>query len=77
MFSGFDVAVNHTAFVRVLQRVRDFTRELHGIRDWQLRFAVQSRAQRFTFDEWHDVEQLTIGAAGIEERQDMRMLQIR
>lgn len=40
--------MNHTAFVRVLQRVRDFTRELHGIRDWQLRFAVQSRTQCFT-----------------------------
>ena len=38
---GLDVAVNHPAFVRVLQRTRHLARDLHRIRNRQLRLALK------------------------------------
>ena len=37
--------------------------------------APQPVAEGFAFDERHDIEQVTPGGAGIEDRQDVRMLQ--
>ena len=39
--------------------------------------ALESRAQRLALDERHDVVELSVGAAGIKEWQDVRVLQAR
>lgn len=69
-----DVAVDHAALVRVLQHAGHFTRELRGVGDRQLRFAVEPRAQRLACLIGHHVEQLPAGLAAVEERENVRML---
>src|SRR5690349_3053477 len=51
--------------------------EAHRFVDWELLLAIQPRAQRFAFDERHDVEQQVARRAGVEQRQQVRMLEIR
>src|SRR5258706_11089143 len=63
--------------VRVVERIRNRDRDSCGFVDRELFFALQSCAQRFSFDERHDVEQKSIGRAGIEQRKKIRMLKIR
>jgi len=63
-----DVAMNDTAFVRVLQCVGDFARNAYGFINGSLRFAIQLRAQRLAFNKRHDVEQLTVRTATVEQR---------
>ena len=73
----FDVAVDHAVLVGVLQRVGDFPRDLDGGVHGELLLAVQPIAQGFALDEGHHVEQEGIGDPGIEQRQDVRVLQVR
>ncbi len=72
---GLDVAVDHAVPVRVVERVGHLARDAHGLVHAELRFAVQLVANRLAFDEGHDVEQERVRRAGVEERQDVRMLQ--
>ena len=63
--------------VCVRQRVGHFAREVHGVVDGEHRLAFEAVAQCFSLDVRHDVVQQAVRVAGVEERQDMRMLQRR
>ena len=54
---GLEVAMNHAVRVRVVERVRDRDSDSQRFVDRQLLLALESRAQRFSLDERHDVEQ--------------------
>jgi hypothetical protein len=62
--------------MRVVQRTRDFSRYPHRFRNRQLPFANQSAAQRLAGHHRHHVVQQSSGIAAVEQRQDMRMLQL-
>ena len=72
-----DVAVDDAVLVRVVERVDHFARDAHRLVDAELRLAIELLAQRLALDVGHDVEQESVGRAGIEQRQDVRMLQRR
>ena len=72
-----DVAMDHAACVRVAQRVGDFAGDLQRSVNGKLLFPVETIAQRFAFDERHDIEEVAVGLAGVVQWQDVRMTQIR
>src|SRR5256714_14643479 len=72
-----DVSVDHAASMCVLERARDLGRDPYGVDDWQLPFPREPGAQRLTIDVGHHVKQQPALAAGVEERQDVRVLQVR
>ncbi len=74
---GLDVAMDDVVPVRVVERSADFGRDAHRVRDGELLLALEAVAQRLAVDERHDVEEKGSGRPRIEERQDVRMLQVR
>ena len=70
-----DVAVDDAALVRVGERVGHFAQDVHRVADRQRATSRQQIAERFTVHKGHDVEQHRTGSAGIEQRQDVRVLQ--
>ena len=74
---GLDVAVNDAVPVRVVERARDLARDPHRLVDRQLLLAVEPVAERLALDVRHDVVQEAVGGAGIEQREDVRVLQVR
>ena len=72
-----DVPVDDAAVVGIRERVGDFGRDLRGIGHGQLLLALEARAQGLAFDEGHHVVEQPVGRPGIEERQDVRVLEIR
>jgi len=54
----------------------DLRRDAHGIRDRKLRFPLQPRAQRFALDVRHDIEDRAVDGARVEQREDVRVLQL-
>ena len=72
-----DVAVDHAVLVRVLERVGHGDRDLDRFVDAELGLAVELGAERLAVDERHHVVEEAVGGAGIEEREDVRMLQRR
>ena len=73
---GLDVAVDHALRVRVGQPVSHLTQNLHGFADRQRARPANPPAERFAVDIRHDVEEGVGGGARIEERKDVRMLEI-
>ena len=75
------VAMDHAVSVRVLQSVRRGHRDVHRIVDRELPLARQPRTQRLAVDVGHDVEQeppvRIARLAGVEQREDVRVLEIR
>ncbi len=63
--------------MRVLEPVRDLAHELECGVHRQPPVALEPSAQRFTFDVRHHVPQQPVHAAGVEQGQDMRMLERR
>jgi hypothetical protein len=63
--------------VRMVERVRHLRRDAQRVRYRELSLALEARAQRFPRDEGHDVIQLPVGNAAVEERQDVRVLKSR
>jgi len=55
MFSGLNVPMDHSAPVCVAQGVRHLARDAQRVVEGELFLAVQPVAQRFPFDERHDV----------------------
>ena len=49
---------------------------LHRFVDRQLLFAVEARAERLALDVRHHVEQQSVGFARVEQRQEVRVLQV-
>ncbi len=62
--------------VRVVERVGHLPGDPHRLVHAELRFPVQPAAQRFALDVRHDVEEEAVGGAGVEERQDVRVLEL-
>ena len=70
-----DVAVNDAGSVCCTQRIGDFACDRDSVTDRQLSFPLEPCTERFTRDVWHDVVKQSVGIAGVEEWQDVRMLQ--
>ena len=73
---GLDVAMHHAGVVRMLERLEHVAQHFGGFADCE-RAAREPRAQRFAAHVRHDVVQQAVRHAGIQQRQDMRMLQLR
>ena len=72
----FDVAVDDVPFVGVPQGVGDLQRDMNRVVDRELGLAVEPVAQRFPFDERHDVVEQAVGLPGIVETEDVRVLEL-
>jgi hypothetical protein len=73
----FDIAVDDAVTVGAVERIGDFGGKAHSLVDWQLPLAVEPRAERFPFDEWHGEPEDIPRSTRVEHRQDMGMLQAR
>ena len=74
---GLDVAVHDAMLVRVLQRFRHFAEESRRLGQRQLARALEPRAERFALDERHRVPEQLARESGVEEGNDVGMLQPR
>ena len=72
-----DVAVHNAHRVGFAERIRYRDGDGQGISHRQLRFPLESRAQRLAAHVGHDVEEQSIGRAAVEQSENMRMLQPR
>src|SRR5438105_1159833 len=72
-----DVTVDDIVLVRVGERTRDLTRDRQRVFQRQLRFLVEALPQRFSLDVRHDVVQHVGGGAGVVQRQDVGVVQLR
>ena len=61
----FDISVDDALTVGIGERVRNFTANMNGLLEPELRFAVQQVSQRLPFHIGHDVEQHPVGFAGV------------
>ena len=61
----------------IRERAGDLTRDRHGLLHRQLLFPLQALAQRLSLDVGHDVIQQLTGGAGIVQREDVGMVQLR
>ena len=68
--------MDHTTVVRVLQCLGHRSRYLHRLINGQLLLAVDSLPERFPLHMRHDIEQEAVRLAGVEQRQDVRVLQV-
>ena len=73
---GLDVPVNDTASVGMAEGVRDLERDLDRILDGKLPFADQPVAQGLALDERHHIVEQAVGFTGIDEPEDVRMLEL-
>ena len=62
--------------MRVVERLGDVGGEAHGFVDRELLLPLEALPQRFAFHIGHHVVDQAAGLAGIEQRQDMRVLQV-
>ena len=74
---GLDVTVNKAVLVSMAQRTRDLACQPQRFVERQLPLSRQAGTQRLSLDERHHVEQGLPSSAGIEERNDVRMVQPR
>ncbi len=72
-----DVAMHDAAAVRVGERIGDLAQQPQPLVDRQLAVARQPGAQRASLDVRHHVVQQRAGGAGVEQAQDVGMLQAR
>ena len=63
--------------VGVVERRGDFGRDPDRVGDRKLLLAGQPVAERLALDVGHDVEEEAVGRTGIEQRKDVRMLEVR
>ncbi len=71
-----DVAVDHAMPVRVVERARHLARETHRVVDRELMLAGEPGAKRLPFDVRHHVEEQPVRVAALEQRQDVRVLEL-
>jgi hypothetical protein len=72
----FDVAVDHAVAMGVVERGGDFRGDPEGIGDGKLFLAREPVAQRFALDVGHHVEDGAADTPGIEQGQDVGVLEI-
>jgi len=79
---GFDVAVDHPALMREMERIGHVSRDRDRLVHAQLLLTRHLLPQRLAFDVGHDVEEELVtalrprDAAAVVERQDVRVLQV-
>ena len=71
------IAVDHTLPVRVIERGGERRRDAHRLVDRELFLAIQPRAQALPLDERHDVKEQPAYLSTVEEREEVRMLEVR
>ena len=71
-----DVPVHHAVAVGVVERRGDLGGDPHRVGHGELLLPVHPVAQRLPLDERHDVEEVAVGLARVEQRQDVRVLQV-
>src|SRR5262245_51077549 len=69
--------MDHAAAMRVVERAGDRRRELHCFVHGQLLLSLEARAKALALDVRHHVEQQITGDTRVEQRQQVRMLQVR
>ena len=74
--TGLDVPVDDAVAVGVVECARHLLGDYDRVLDAQLLLSVQSFPERLPLHMRHDVEEESIRLARIEERQDVRVLQI-
>ena len=73
---GLDVAVDDVVAVGVVERVRHLAGDPHRVVDGELLLVGEPVAQRFAFDVGHDVVEEAVHLPGIDEAEDVRVLEI-
>ena len=73
---GLDVAVDDAVAVRVVERGGDLAGDPDRVVDRELLLPVEPVAQRLALDERHDVEEEAVGLARVEQREDVRVLEV-
>ena len=72
---GLDVAMDHALPVGVLERLRRLTRDADRVRDRERRVSAQALAEALAVHVRHREPELPGRLAGVEYRQDVRMLE--
>jgi hypothetical protein len=73
---GFDVAMDHALRMRVVERLGHVGGDPHGLVHRKLVLSVQPVPQALPLDVWHHVEEEAIRLARVEERKDVRVLEV-
>ena len=73
---GLDVAVDHAVPVGVVQRRGDLGGDPDRVGHGELLLPVEPAPERLPLDEGHDVEEEAVGLARVEQRQDVRVLEV-
>jgi len=71
------IAMHETISVRVIQSGADLVRDAERVVDRQLLLAIEPVAERSAGDIWRHVPERAVGFAGIDQRNDVRMRQLR
>jgi len=74
---GFYIAMDHAVLVSVIESIGHFARYPDCVGERQLVFAIELGAKRFSLDERHGEPQPPCCFAGIENAEDVGMLQPR
>ena len=73
---GLDVAVDHAVAVGVVERRGHFGRDPDRVGDRELLLAGEPVAQGLALDVGHDVEEVAVGLARVEQGQDVGVLEV-
>ena len=73
---GLDVAMNDAMLVGVGEGVDHLAEDAHRLVDGNAAVAREPLAQGFAFHERHDVVEESLGFAGVEQRQDVGVLEL-
>ncbi len=71
-----DVAMNNTVTVRVVECARGLLRNTHRLIDRELPFALDADSQRLAGDDGHHIVEKSVGFARVEQREDVRVLEL-
>jgi hypothetical protein len=71
-----EIPVDHAVLVRVVERFRDGDRDAHRLLHRELLLALEPGAERFALHVRHHVPQQAARLAGVEQRQQVRVLEV-
>ena len=74
---GLDVAMHHTALMRVLQCIGNLGRDAQGVGNRELVLALEPAPERFALHVRHHVVQQSVRTTAVKQGKDVRMLQVR
>src|SRR4051812_30279970 len=73
---GLEVTMNDVVAVCVIERTGHARCNAHCFFHRKLPLPIESRSKALAFDERHDIEKQAVRLAAVEQRQQVRMLQI-